>query len=88
MNYVYFIKSLVNKKIYVGKSSKLPHRRLAEHNSDSNTWTKNNGPFILLYYEEYFCSKDAVLREKFYKSGFGREIKKLIIQLLDKKMGP
>jgi predicted GIY-YIG superfamily endonuclease len=41
-------------------TEKDPMKRLAEHNSKSNKWTKGNGPFKLVYYEKYFCKKDAL----------------------------
>lgn len=79
MYYVYFAKSLKNDKVYVGSTIKKPERRIDEHNSSSNVWSKQNGPFELIYYERYRCLQDAKQREAFYKSGFGRRIKKLII---------
>jgi len=78
MYYIYFLKSLKNNKIYTGSTSKNPIIRLKEHNQNSTTWTKENGPFILLYFESYCCEKDARQREQFYKSGFGRKIRNLI----------
>lgn len=75
---VYFIKSDSNNKIYVGTTSKDPSDRLNEHNSHSNKWSSSNGPFKLVYFESYHCKADALSREKFYKSGFGRRIKKII----------
>ncbi|MDO8662922.1 MAG: GIY-YIG nuclease family protein [Candidatus Omnitrophota bacterium] len=83
MFYVYFAKSLKNEKVYVGKTSKEPAIRVREHNVGSNQWSKNNGPFQLLYFEKYNCKVDVEERERFYKSGFGRKIKKLIIKELD-----
>ncbi|MCX6726410.1 MAG: GIY-YIG nuclease family protein [Candidatus Shapirobacteria bacterium] len=82
MFYVYFLESLKNSKIYVGSTSKTPTVRLKEHNLGKNTWTRDNGPFKLIYYETYVCEEDAKLREKFYKMGFGKLIKKVIIQTL------
>ena len=79
MYFVYFLKSTVNNKIYVGMTEKLPIERLKDHNLGSNKWTKQNGPFELLYYERYYCKKDAFQREIFYKSGFGRKIRDIII---------
>jgi len=76
---VYFIQSLKNKKVYVGFTKKNPRERLAEHNLGKSQWTRDNGPFKLIYYETYYCEKDAVNREKFYKSGFGKRIKQVII---------
>lgn len=79
MYYVYLIKSERNGKIYVGQTSKLPTKRLIQHNHGSNDWTRHNGPFELVYYESYECKTDAVKREKFYKSGVGKRIKKAIV---------
>ncbi|QQG44325.1 MAG: GIY-YIG nuclease family protein [Candidatus Roizmanbacteria bacterium] len=82
MFFVYFIQSIKNNKVYVGKTSKDPTIRLKEHNSGSNTWSRNNGPFTLIYYEKYHCDKDAISRELFYKTGFGKNIKKLIVDYM------
>jgi len=84
MHYVYFIKSERNRKIYVGFTEKMPIDRLTEHNKGANKWTKENGPFKLVYYEAYICESDARRRELFYKSGFGKSIKKAIVEYLDK----
>lgn len=86
MYYVYFLQSLKNKKVYIGYTNKIPEDRLKEHNQGHNQWTKNNGPFILKYFEKYHCKTDAISREKFYKSGFGKKIKKAIIDTLDNQV--
>lgn len=78
---IYFAQSLKNGKVYVGYTSKDPQVRVDEHNHGSNQFSKNNRPFRLLYYEKYFCDQDARLREKFYKSGFGKQIKGIIVKL-------
>ncbi|MEK7091309.1 MAG: GIY-YIG nuclease family protein [Patescibacteria group bacterium] len=83
MHYVYFLKSIKNNKVYVGFTSKNPTARLEEHNAGSNIWTKANGPFKLIYHEEYLCEADARKRESFYKMGFGKKIKQAIISTLD-----
>ncbi len=80
MYYIYFAKSLKNNKVYVGYTSKEPEERIREHNQGSNSWSKLNKPLKLIYYENYICLEDARLREKFFKSGFGKRLKKLIIQ--------
>lgn len=77
--YVYFLESVKNEKIYVGSTEKIPGDRLEDHNYGSNKWTRENGPFKLVYFEGYFCKKDAQEREKFYKTGFGRLIRNSII---------
>lgn len=82
MYYVYFMKSLKNNKIYVGSTSKIPEKRVKEHNLGSNSWSKNNCPFKLIYFEKYCCIKDAKNRELFYKSGFDKQIKYIIVEKL------
>ena len=64
--------------VYVGWTGRSPFERLKEHNTNSNHWTSKNGPFKLIYYEKYICEADARAREKFYKVGFGRNIKSVI----------
>ncbi len=83
MYYVYFAKSLKNGKIYVGSTSKKPQIRIEEHNHSSNVWTKANKPFKLVYYETYICKEDVLGREKFYKTGIGKKIKKAIVDNMD-----
>lgn len=79
---VYFARSLKNGKIYVGYSSKTPKERVDEHNKGVNAWTKNNGPFELIYFENFVCKKDAEKRELFFKSGIGKKVKKAIVTAL------
>ena len=79
MYYVYILKSLKNNKSYVGKTSRNVKIRLREHNNKSNKWTRENGPFKLIYYEKFYCLKDASYRERFLKSGQGRKLLKLIL---------
>jgi len=81
---IYFAKSLKSMKVYVGLTNKTPSDRVAEHNHGSNVWSRSNGPFDLIYYEKYYCKEDAAAREKFYKSGFGKRIKKLICEEISK----
>lgn len=79
MFYIYFAKSLKNGKVYVGSTSKEPNTRVIEHNTGSNKWTRQNKPFKLIYYETFVCEKDARLREKYFKTGIGKKVKKLIV---------
>ncbi len=80
MFYVYFAKSLKNGKIYVGFTSKNPNSRVKEHNESSNVWSRQNCPLKLVYYESYLCKGDALLREKFYKTGVGKKVKIAIVK--------
>ena len=69
--------------MYVGCTEKDPKIRLHEHNSGSNEWSTDNKPFDMLYFEPYCCKEDALRREKFYKSGFGKLIKNSIIETIE-----
>ena len=75
MHYVYVIKSLRLKKIYIGFTSDL-RRRIKEHNNrQGGKYTKNKGPFKLIYYEAYGSSKDAKRREdnlKLHKKAYAQ----------------
>jgi len=48
-------------------------KRLAEHNSGKTKSTKPYIPWEILFYEEYDNKADALKREKYLKSGVGRE---------------
>ncbi len=71
---VYVLKSEKNGKRYVGYSGKDAAVRLREHNTGSNTYTKQNKPFVLLYTEQYEEKTEAMKRERFLKSGQGRKL--------------
>ena len=73
MYYVYVLRSFKNKKRYVGSTKLFPEERLKQHNMGSNTWTKQNGPFELIYQEEYITVAVARKREIFLKNGVGRK---------------
>jgi len=72
MCYVYVLRSNKNSKRYCGSTKKTPESRLEEHNSGRSNFTKNNGPFVLLYSEKFSSITDARKRESFLKTGQGR----------------
>ena len=61
-----------NGKRYVGITNDLA-RRLREHHSNRSKGSQVLGEFIVLHTEEYVDHKSARKREKFLKSGKGRE---------------
>lgn len=79
MFYVYAIKSTVRNYIYVGLTNNI-NRRLEEHNKGQNRSTKAYIPFVLIYSEECNTREDAREREKYLKSGVGKEFLKRLIQ--------
>ena len=64
-------------RIYVGLSSNI-ERRIFEHNSGYTFSTKGFRPWKLIYKEEVKDRKEARIREKYFKSGFGKELLKSI----------
>jgi len=82
MYFVYVVESETTGRHYTGLTSDL-RRRIAEHNQDSSTSTKHRGPWRLLYEEEFQSLPEAVRRERFFKTGKGREELKRI--LLDQR---
>ena len=73
MWYVYVLKSDQDGKRYVGLTSKHPCARVKEHNYGSNAWTKQHRPFTLLGFELFEQRNEAGKRERFLKSGHGRQ---------------
>jgi len=73
MAFVYVLRSLKNNKRYVGFTEKSPEKKLAEHNSGATRWTRHNGPFVLPRAEQFSESTEARKRERFLKSGKGRQ---------------
>jgi putative endonuclease len=72
MYYVYVLLSEKNGRRYIGLTGKKPAERLIEHNQGSNVFTKHNRPFRLIYFEKYQDQEFAIKREKFLKTGHGR----------------
>ena len=77
MFFVYVLKSLKDNKRYIGMSSNL-NRRLLEHNRGLVKSTRNRKPLELIYFEEFEDKSNALKREKFFKTGCGREFLKSI----------
>ena len=69
---VYVLRSLKKERRYVGMTKHLD-RRLKEHNEGKNRSTKGFAPFELVYVEELESRIEARDREKYLKSGIGRE---------------
>lgn len=69
MYYVYILKS--PKQFYIGYTSDLK-RRFKEHIDDKSLSTRYRGPWTLVYYEACLSNKDALHREKYLKTAWGR----------------
>jgi len=69
---VYAISSIEKNYIYVGLTSNI-ERRFNEHNSGYEKTTKPYLPFVLIYQEKCDTRPEARLKEKYWKSGIGKE---------------
>lgn len=72
MFYTYVLKSNKDGKLYVGYSDNLK-KRIAEHYEGRVDATKHRRPLQLVYYEACLSKIQALKREKYFKSGFGRK---------------
>ena len=78
---VYILYSISFCKTYVGFTSNLQERIKSHNFLDKKGWTKRYRPWIILHTEEFENKRFAMEREKFYKSGVGRDfIKELITE--------
>ncbi len=78
MFYVYILKSLKDRKHYVGYTQDI-ERRLDEHNRGKSRSVKSRAPFQIIYQEVCSDKKEAIRRERQIKKYKGGEaFKKLI----------
>ncbi|MEK7188586.1 MAG: GIY-YIG nuclease family protein [Patescibacteria group bacterium] len=85
MYYVYILKSLKDGKLYTGFTEDL-QKRLERHKLGLVISTKNRRPFKLIYYEACLNKRDALHREIYLKSAWGkRYVKNRISDYLKKE---
>jgi putative endonuclease len=75
---VYVLQSLKDGFLYIGMTSDLENR-IKRHNAGYEKATKGRIPFKLLHQEIFPTRLEARAREKYFKSGFGREIIKKLL---------
>jgi len=75
---VYAIKSISRKYIYVGLTDNL-ERRMTQHNRGHSETTRPYAPFKLIHTELCGTRVDARAREKYFKSGCGKEYLKSLL---------
>ena len=69
---VYVLRSQRNGRYYTGSTNNLT-RRLDEHARHASTYTRYAGPFDLVYDEQQPDRLSARRRERWFKTGRGRE---------------
>jgi putative endonuclease len=71
MYYIYVLQSLKDKEFYTGFTSEL-EERLKKHNDGLVTSTKHRRPFNLVYFEASLHKTDALHREIYLKTAWGK----------------
>ena len=78
MYFVYVLRSEATGWHYVGHTSDLT-QRVWQHNNGITKSTKNRGPWTLIHQEGLASKTEAMRRERFLKTGQGREeLKRLL----------
>ena len=77
--FVYAISSLQHRYIYTGLTKNLKNR-IYRHNAGHEKTTRFYTPFQLIYIEEVDNLALAREREKYFKSGIGKEFLKKILK--------
>lgn len=63
----YVLQSQKDRKYYIGSTDDLD-KRLIKHNKGYSRYTKNKGPFKIVYKEEFKTRSEAKKREYYLKS--------------------
>jgi len=71
MHYVYVLKSLKDRNLYVGRTENIK-QRLLDHKNGKVLITKNRRPLKFVYAEVSNVVKDAAHREKYLKTAWGK----------------
>jgi len=69
--YTYVLRSSIDGNFYVGFTKDLENR-IAEHNNGKVESTKNRKPLKLVYCEACLNKDDALHREKYFKTSYGK----------------
>ena len=79
MYYAYVLKSIEHEFYYKGHCHDLD-KRLDQHNCGMTESIRPYIPFKVIYFEEFETEREAIIREKYFKSAAGRRFlkKKLI----------
>lgn len=71
MFYTYILQSEKDKKLYAGFTKNLKSR-FELHKNGRVESTKNRRPLKLVYYEACLTQDDAITREKYFKTHYGK----------------
>ena len=69
--FTYVLKSEIDNNYYVGYTKNL-NLRFEEHNKGYVKSTKDRIPLVLIYFEACLTQNDALKREKYFKTYYGK----------------
>jgi putative endonuclease len=75
MYFAYVLKSIEHEYFYKGHCLDL-EKRILQHNSGMTVSIRPYIPFKIVYFEEFETEKEAIVREKYFKSAAGRRFLK------------
>ena len=78
MYYVYVLKSLKDGNLYTGVTANL-RRRLREHNTGKTKSLRARRPLRLVFTEAYPSKRQALARERFFKTPAGGVLKQELV---------
>jgi len=76
MYFAYVIKSIEHNYLYKGHCQDL-EKRIHQHNSGMTESIRPYIPFKLIYCEQFETEREAIEREKYFKSAAGRRFLKM-----------
>jgi putative endonuclease len=79
---VYVLRSVMTGRFYTGYTSDLSHR-IEQHNHGITKSTKHEGPWELVHQEHFATRSEAMRRERYLKTGKGREELKRLLVLVE-----
>lgn len=83
---VYILFSSVDQQYYAGYTSNLK-RRLQQHFDGEVKSTVRRRPLQLIFYEGYMNQRDALAREKYFKTTAGKRALKIMLSNTRKQLG-
>jgi putative endonuclease len=75
---IYVLYSQKHAKHYVGYTTDLAERYLSHNHLSSKGWTVKYRPWEIIHVEEYATKEEAMKRERWLKSGVGRDFIKAL----------
>ena len=79
MYYTYILRSIRDRKLYIGYTTNL-ERRLTEHQMGKSISTACRRPFQLIFYEAFLDEKSAKRRESYFKTTKGKTALKIMVR--------